>query len=111
MLALEAAKAQGGKLPLDVLLGAAIRQARDGYVVTRSQARLTAEKLSELKDVPGFAASVPARRQAAGGGRDAASRARSPRRSIIWPMPASTISIAAMSAARSPPTSNRSAAR
>jgi gamma-glutamyltranspeptidase len=56
MLALEAAKALGGKLPLDVLLGSAIRQARDGYVVTRSQARLTAEKLAELKDVPGFAA-------------------------------------------------------
>ena len=39
MLALEAAKALGGKLPLDVLLGHAIRQARDGYAVTRSQAR------------------------------------------------------------------------
>jgi gamma-glutamyltranspeptidase/glutathione hydrolase len=56
MLALEAAKSLGGTLPLDVLLGAAIRQARDGYIVTRSQARLTAEKLSELIDVPGFAA-------------------------------------------------------
>lgn len=55
-LAQEAAKALGGRLPLDVLLGAAIRQARDGYVVTKSQARLTAEKLAELKDVPGFAA-------------------------------------------------------
>jgi gamma-glutamyltranspeptidase len=53
--ALEAAKAHGGKLPLDVLLGAAIRHAREGYVVTRSQARLSEEKLSELKDVPGFA--------------------------------------------------------
>ena len=49
-------QAFGGKLPLDVLLGHAIRQARDGYAVTKSQARLTAEKLSELKDVPGFAA-------------------------------------------------------
>jgi gamma-glutamyltranspeptidase len=54
-LALEAAKAQGGKLPLDVLLGAAIKHAR-GYVVTRSQARLTAEKLDECRDAPGFAA-------------------------------------------------------
>ncbi len=54
-LALEAAKAQGGRLPLDSLLAHAIRHARDGYVVTRSQARLTAEKLPELKDVPGFA--------------------------------------------------------
>ena len=51
-----ASGALGGKLPLDVLLTAAIQQARDGYVVTRSQARLSAEKLAELKDVPGFAA-------------------------------------------------------
>jgi len=55
MLATEAAKAQGGKLPLDVLLTPAIKHAREGYTVTRSQARLTAEKLGELKDVPGFA--------------------------------------------------------
>jgi oxamate amidohydrolase len=55
MLALELAKAQGGKQPLDVLLYTAIRQAREGYVVSRSQARLTAEKLSEVKDAPGFA--------------------------------------------------------
>jgi len=54
-LALEAAKTLGGVLPLDVLLGAAISQARDGYLVTRSQARLSAEKLAEVKDVPGFA--------------------------------------------------------
>jgi len=54
-LALDAAKAQGGRLPLESLLAHAIRHARDGYVVTRSQARLTAEKLVELKDVPGFA--------------------------------------------------------
>jgi len=55
MLALQAAEAYGGKLPLDVLLGPAIRHAAEGYVVTRSQARLTAEKLAECKDVPGFA--------------------------------------------------------
>jgi gamma-glutamyltranspeptidase len=54
-LALEAARAAGGRLPLETLLGHAIRHARDGYVVARSQARLTTEKLSELKDVPGFA--------------------------------------------------------
>jgi oxamate amidohydrolase len=54
-LALEAAKAQGGRLPLPNLLAHAIRHAHDGYVVTRSQARLTTEKLAELKDVPGFA--------------------------------------------------------
>ena len=56
MLALEAAKANRGRLPLDMLLHAAIGHARDGYVVTRSQAALTQDKLAELKDVPGFAA-------------------------------------------------------
>ncbi len=55
MLALQAGEAYGGKLPLDVLLGPAISHAREGYKVTRSQARLTAEKLAECKDAPGFA--------------------------------------------------------
>ncbi len=54
-LALEAAKANGGRLPLDVLLGEATRLAREGSAVTQSQARLTTEKLGELKDAPGFA--------------------------------------------------------
>jgi gamma-glutamyltranspeptidase/glutathione hydrolase len=56
MLALEAARSRGGKLPLAPLLDAAIRHARDGYVVSRSQARLSAEKREELAQVPGFAA-------------------------------------------------------
>jgi oxamate amidohydrolase len=55
-LAMEAARTFGGRMPLGELLGPAIRAAREGYVVTRSQAALTAEKLAELKDVPGFAA-------------------------------------------------------
>jgi oxamate amidohydrolase len=54
MLATEAAKAQGGKLPLDVLLAPAIKHAREGYTVTRSQARLTVEKYAELETAPGF---------------------------------------------------------
>ena len=54
--ALEAAKRYRGRLPLDVLLGDAIGRARNGYAISHGQARLTAEKLSELKDVPGFAA-------------------------------------------------------
>jgi gamma-glutamyltranspeptidase/glutathione hydrolase len=53
-LAGEAAKAQGGRLPLDVLLAPAIKHAREGYTVTRSQARLTAEKYAELETAPGF---------------------------------------------------------
>jgi len=56
MLALEAAKVNGGKMPLDVLLAPAIGQASDGYQTTRSQARLTHEYFAELKDAPGFAA-------------------------------------------------------
>ncbi len=55
MLALEAAKAHGGTLPLDVLLAPAVACARDGYAITRSQARLTEEKLSELAYMPDFA--------------------------------------------------------
>jgi gamma-glutamyltranspeptidase/glutathione hydrolase len=55
ILALEAAKAHGGRLPLVDLLAPAIRHATEGYVVSRSQARLTAEKLAELAHVPGFA--------------------------------------------------------
>ncbi len=53
-LAAEAAKAQGGKLPLELLLTAAIKHAREGYIVTRSQARLTAEKLPEMGKAVGF---------------------------------------------------------
>src|SRR6266704_1891311 len=48
-LALEAARAFGGRLPLDVLLAGAARHAREGYAVTRSQARLTTESLAGLK--------------------------------------------------------------
>lgn len=56
MLAAEGAKALRGKIPLRVLLEQASRRAREGYVVTCSQSALTAGKLAELKDVPGFAA-------------------------------------------------------
>ena len=45
MLALRAAEAYRGRLPLDVLFGPAIRHAHEGYTVTRSQARLTAGSL------------------------------------------------------------------
>jgi gamma-glutamyltranspeptidase/glutathione hydrolase len=55
MLALEAAATHGGRMRLRDLLAAAIAHAKEGVPVTRSQARLTAEKLAELKDVPGFA--------------------------------------------------------
>jgi gamma-glutamyltranspeptidase len=54
MLAADAARAHGGRLPLDLLLAAAIKHARDGYAVTRSQAQLTVEKYAELEPAPGF---------------------------------------------------------
>lgn len=43
-------------MPLDLLLSSAIASARTGYIVTRSQARLTAEKAPEMANAPGFAA-------------------------------------------------------
>ncbi len=46
----------GGKLPLSRLVEDAAWHAEHGIVVTKSQADLTAEKLKELKDMPGFAA-------------------------------------------------------
>src|SRR5215469_16090009 len=49
------ASAHGGRLRLGDLLAPAIAHAREGAIVTPSQARFTAEKLAELKDVPGFA--------------------------------------------------------
>ncbi|MDP3366571.1 MAG: gamma-glutamyltransferase, partial [Pseudomonas sp.] len=53
--ALEVASAWGTPLPLRDLLAEAIGQARNGIVVSRSQAHLTRVKFDELKDVPGFA--------------------------------------------------------
>ena len=55
ILAIEAAQTHGGRMPLRDLLASAIRHAHEGYAVSRSQAGLTAEKIDELKDVPGFA--------------------------------------------------------
>ncbi|MDC7786294.1 gamma-glutamyltransferase [Rhodoplanes sp. TEM] len=54
-LALEAAKALGGRAPLDVLLAPAIKAAREGYVVSPSQAALTATHVDDLTKAPGFA--------------------------------------------------------
>ena len=45
----------GGRIPRRDLLSDAIRLAEDGVAVTEGQARLSTEKLGELKDVPGFA--------------------------------------------------------
>jgi oxamate amidohydrolase len=54
-LALEAAHARGGKLPLAELLSPAIRHAREGFAISRSHAACAAHGLAELKSAPGFA--------------------------------------------------------
>jgi gamma-glutamyltranspeptidase/glutathione hydrolase len=54
-LALEAARALGGKMPLDLLLAPAARAAREGYVVSASQAELTGIHLADLSKAPGYA--------------------------------------------------------
>ncbi|NIX77990.1 gamma-glutamyltransferase family protein [Microvirga terricola] len=54
-LALELAKALGGKMPLDLLLGDAIRFARDGYPISIMEGRVLADA-PDLFTVPGFAA-------------------------------------------------------
>lgn len=46
----------GGRLPLSRLVEDAAWYAENGFAVTQGQAELTASKLPELKDVPGFAA-------------------------------------------------------
>ncbi|MEA2903435.1 MAG: oxamate amidohydrolase [Alphaproteobacteria bacterium] len=55
MLALEASRPLGGRLPLAELLGSATRHARDGFVPSKSLAGCTAGSAAELKAVPGFA--------------------------------------------------------
>jgi gamma-glutamyltranspeptidase len=53
ILALEAARALGGKLPLAELLGTAVGHARDGFAISRGQAACT--QLAGLHSAPGFA--------------------------------------------------------
>ncbi len=54
-LAAQISESLGGRLSRHDLLGDAIRMAREGIVVTRSQARMTADNLDELREVGGFA--------------------------------------------------------
>jgi gamma-glutamyltranspeptidase len=53
-LALELSARLGGRLPLSVLLESATRLARDGYPVSRSQARTAPNEYEALKKAPGF---------------------------------------------------------
>jgi gamma-glutamyltranspeptidase len=55
------ANRSGGRFPLRDLLANAMGHARAGVPVSESQARLTATKLGELREVPGFAAVYLAR--------------------------------------------------
>lgn len=54
-LALDLAKALGGRLPRDVLLADAIRHAREGCPVSASEARYVPKELDRLHDAPNFA--------------------------------------------------------
>jgi gamma-glutamyltranspeptidase/glutathione hydrolase len=54
--AFEIATALGGRIPRADLLGDAVRRAKEGIAVSRSQAAMTAEELETLHPVPGFAA-------------------------------------------------------
>jgi gamma-glutamyltranspeptidase len=54
-LALDAARALGGRMPLGELLAAAIRHAGEGFAISRSQAAHTASAYADLKTAPGFA--------------------------------------------------------
>jgi gamma-glutamyltranspeptidase/glutathione hydrolase len=53
--ALEVAHSLGGRLPLGRLLESAEQQAREGIVVSQSQAALTREKFDQIGHQPGFA--------------------------------------------------------
>ena len=109
-LAAEAAKAQGGKLPLDVLLASAIKHAREGYTVTRSQARLTVEKLPEMDRADGFkkAFLIDGKVPGVGARLKQTEFAATP---SILPVPGLTISIAATSDGKLPAIWSVSAAR
>jgi gamma-glutamyltranspeptidase/glutathione hydrolase len=54
-LALELARALGGQLPRELLFGDAIRHAREGYRVSRSESRFKTSEEAALYAVPGFA--------------------------------------------------------
>jgi gamma-glutamyltranspeptidase/glutathione hydrolase len=54
-LALEAARAHGGRMPLADLLAAALRHAAQGFPISRSQAACAAYAFSGLRNAPGFA--------------------------------------------------------
>ncbi|NJM31577.1 MAG: gamma-glutamyltransferase family protein [Limnobacter sp.] len=53
--ALDFSRGWGKKLPLSLLLEPAEHYARNGFVVSSSQARMGRKKISELQKIPGFA--------------------------------------------------------
>lgn len=54
--ALPYARTLGGKAPLDLLLGDAIRHAKEGYAISRSEARYQPKEMAALREAPGFLA-------------------------------------------------------
>ena len=108
ILALEAAHAFGGKLPLAELLGPAIRHAGEGFAISRSHAACAAwPTCAARRDSPRPSWPTASRRRRAA----SCSSRRSPPPSTSSPARAWRISTAAMSAARSPAISSASAAR
>ena len=111
MLALEAAKAQSRQIAARRAAGAR-DQARARRLCRDAQPGAADGGKTARDEGRGWLqASLPDRRQSAGGRRAASSRPPSPPRSTSSRKPGSTISIAAMSAARSPPIWSASAAR
>src|SRR5262245_47747741 len=96
ILALEAASAHGGRMRLRDLLAPAIGHANEGAIVTRSQSRLTSEKLPSSRTCPAsrrpfcWMASRPSLAHRS-------NNLRLPQRSTISPKPGSMTSTAAMS--------------
>jgi gamma-glutamyltranspeptidase len=54
-LAMELARSRGGTLPLDLLLGDAVRHAREGYPVSVSEGAYVLKDQADLEAAPGFA--------------------------------------------------------
>ncbi len=111
MIALEAAKVAGGKMPLALLLAPAIAQARERLYRHPQPGAADAGKLRSLGKRAGLCQNIPGRRQSSRDRHCAQAGSAGGDARAARPCRASTISIAAISGARSRPISNASAVR
>ena len=109
MLALRGGQASAADCRSTYCSVRAIRHARDGYHSLAQPGAAHRRETRRADGRAGLCRNVSGRRQAARPPARTQAGARSPRRSIIWPMPGLTTSTAATSAARSPPTWSASA--